>query len=92
MNCTQCGKGLHLPSAIYLDAYTRNMGAFCDRACLRAWLGPDRPLSRRVEQAQNKALSPQHIVVDASKPCCGHRGLRYDCEHCRVILGEMGLV
>lgn len=63
MNCSHCGKELTvyrievmMPGAVYPYG-------FCDRPCLIAWLGADRPLSRRVEQAQNRAGTPQPIVV-----------------------------
>lgn len=62
MNCPNCGKVTKVHGTLILiveDDYDR---WFCDRACLRAWLGPDRPLTRRLEAPPRAAFVPQHIV------------------------------
>lgn len=65
MNCSQCREEIsYLTDLITLQHIDGNR-AFCDWPCLRAWLGPDRPLSRRVEQPQKPAPSPQHVVAQS---------------------------
>lgn len=62
MICSNCGTKLKaLTEGVHVDEGGVQW-MFCNRDCLRAWLGPDRPLSRRVEAAQSGGLSPQHIV------------------------------
>jgi hypothetical protein len=64
MNCQQCKKEIPHGQAVLVwepDEMTRR---FCALDCIRAWLGPDRPLSRRLENGKNGGSIPQHVVVE----------------------------
>lgn len=63
MNCTQCGNKTVAFRRVVLVELDLDPYAFCNRDCLRAWLGPDRPLSRRLEAVLNGGAAPQHMVV-----------------------------
>lgn len=80
MNCYQCGKHVRLLHAWLIDKPGVPMAVMCGEGCLRAWLGPDRPLSRRVEEAETVGLSPQHIVVrlPICPQCGGHNSCAAD--------------
>lgn len=64
MNCSKCGSDVNVRAAWFVEPPETNAMVFCDEACVRAWMGPDRPLSRRLGEAELQRLSPQHIVVD----------------------------
>jgi hypothetical protein len=63
MNCSYCGTHTNALSLYEGDPGESKLAVFCGRVCLRAWLGPDRPLSDRVAKAQAEEPTPQHMVV-----------------------------
>ena len=72
MNCSQCGRDTYFTDTYWVLTTPQAQYSFCGRDCVSAWLGPDRPLLRRVEEAKNRAPSPQHVVVGVPKWRCAH--------------------
>jgi hypothetical protein len=62
MHCSYCGTHTDALSLYEGVPGESKLGVFCGRTCLRAWLGPDRPLSDRIEAAAKVKWWPQHMV------------------------------
>jgi hypothetical protein len=63
MNCHHCEKEIPHGQAVLVWEPDEMTKRFCDLECISAWLGPDRPLSRRVEAAKKGGSAPQPVVV-----------------------------
>jgi hypothetical protein len=63
MKCSHCGELAEFYYIALYDHAAARWEYFCEAAHLRAWLGPDRPVTERTEAHQSAPLSPQPIVV-----------------------------
>jgi hypothetical protein len=63
MNCHTCGKTLGEMRATVQAHPDDRVLCFCSKPCLLAYLGPDRPLTRRIESGQSERSTPQDVVV-----------------------------
>jgi hypothetical protein len=63
MNCLKCGKQLIPSTLTELWSLTDSSRYFCELDCLRAWLGPDRPLTTRIKAHEREQPTPQPVVV-----------------------------
>jgi hypothetical protein len=77
VNCPHCGKEINPAYNVFLQWELQEQAYFCNRACLRAWLGPDRTTLHQNKPAPGPGLSPQYVVVPLAR--------------LRAISGEDGL-
>ena len=88
MKCNQCGKNLTQHYVELRHTSYRTVTFFCDLSCLRDFLPPPAPLTDRINQAQNHAPSPQHMVFDLEIPF-QHEGESRQAYWERVLSGEL---
>ena len=63
MNCHHCEKEIPHGQAILVWEPDEMTKRFCALDCIRAWLGPDRPLNRRLKELEKELAPPQPVVV-----------------------------